>query len=1114
MFHSSRTTLRELKKRYLNILKKCLLANLMMFAFSLTAHSGTATDASSLIAELEKNERTVVETGTHLLTYDKTSSLYDTETNSIIFPSVDISQSGLLSGGRLYNKGNITFNSDLKLVFTENKTESTSKGVNGGVIHNLGTMTFNSKVDFFDNKNSARLGTKGLVIYNEGSIDFKKHVNFKDNIATTTASGGVYNFGSIYNSGGFVNFTSADFIGNQSGTEDSPIGVSSAINNNNGGKITFTGVANFEDNKAFDKGGLQGAVISNKDTDSTITFLDKATFKNNEGYTLGSGQAFGGAIMNGFIGTTTPGAKIEFADVEFIENKITGQESGSGGAIYNRTGNNNTITFNGTALFHGNVAEGQDLYAEGGAITNQSIIIFNSVKFINNLINSHASYAIGSAILNTATGNITFKDQATFIGNISEGKTSASGALDNRGIVTFENGFYFDRNKTIVNKTLDDGTISRIEKYEDIYMWTDAVTNITGTDPNAEEYIGGGIRSRTAEGLTSTINKSSVATLVFGEESDSTGYTGVFNQTAGKTVAKSETFLRGTNNILGGELETHGSEILYTAVVGQNKDETTGEVLSSGTLTHLALGSEPVEIKGLSFKEEGTNLSMTFKSGTSERARYQINEDIMNATGNKLAFENSELALADNIKVSGTIEAKNSEIDVGTREISVDEISLKENAVLKMVVNSLNEHAKVNGNIIGTDTSKIALQLGVDLEKGIYQLFDRDNEVKTVGNPLFNIQDLEDGSFEIGKKTSEELSSSLSVGQNEGKALSAMMMRMAPQGALKAVQDEVLEALQSEDESKQEKAKESLTALGGRSTSLYQSQATAGFTQLHNVVSQMLMNTAAPVFGHNGGEEPARASVYIKGLYDRVNSLTGDGFRMRSKGAVLGVQSAVTEDLTVGVGYAGIDTTAKEPLRRTEVKTNTGFISAQYQPNNWWVSGVVTYSRSQYDEEKHILSSTGTANYDVDSLGAQITTGYNIKKGKVILTPEVGVRYLNARQEGYTDSLGTTVEATNSDFVTTMAGFKVGADLGWIRPLAGVMVGYDVITDDISSVNTLANGATYTIQGQALDRLSTTVVAGFGMDLGDNATLKLEYNGNYRKEYLDHSGMLRLEVRF
>ncbi|MBO7244514.1 MAG: hypothetical protein J6V53_04445, partial [Alphaproteobacteria bacterium] len=668
MFHSSRTTLRELKKRYLNILKKCLLANLMMFAFSLTAHSGTATDTASLMSELEKNERTLVTSGTHVLTYDETSSLYDAENNSIIFPSVDISQSGLLSGGRLYNKGNITFNSDLKLVFTENKTESTSNGVNGGVIHNLGTMTFNSKVDFFDNKSDSKASNSGAVIYNKGTMDFKEHVNFKNN--TATSLGGAADGVAIHNLGGVINFTSADFIKNQSGTEEIPKGRPSAIYNNNGGKITFTGVVNFKDNQANGSGGLEAAVIWNRGNGSTITFLDKTTFENNKAEIItNDAQAYGGAIENGRITTAIEESIMEFADVDFIGNKAIGTLDGIGGAIHNR----GTMIFNGETLFQGNTAQGKTGYAYGGAI------------------------------FNYLTGKITFKKMATFIDNITEGVTNATATFDNRGITTFENGFYFEGNKTVLNQILDDGTTLRIEKNQDIYMRADGVINIQGSDSNATEYLGGGVSGIEGAG---TINKSSVATLVFGEESDSSGYTGVFNQTAGKTVAKSETFLGGTNNILGGELETHGSEILYTAVVGQNKDETTGEVLSSGTLTHLALGSDPVEIKGLSFEEEGTNLLMTFKSGTSERARYQINEDIMNATGNKLAFENAEVYVDGN-KTLGTVEAKNSDVNIGTSEVTVDKITLKENAVLKMVVNSLNEHAKVNGDIIGTDTSKI-----------------------------------------------------------------------------------------------------------------------------------------------------------------------------------------------------------------------------------------------------------------------------------------------------------------------------------------------------------------------------------------------------------------------
>ena len=44
MTNYSRTTLRELKKRYLNILKKCLLANLLAFSLALPSMAEIITD--------------------------------------------------------------------------------------------------------------------------------------------------------------------------------------------------------------------------------------------------------------------------------------------------------------------------------------------------------------------------------------------------------------------------------------------------------------------------------------------------------------------------------------------------------------------------------------------------------------------------------------------------------------------------------------------------------------------------------------------------------------------------------------------------------------------------------------------------------------------------------------------------------------------------------------------------------------------------------------------------------------------------------------------------------------------------------------------------------------
>ncbi|MBO7244052.1 MAG: hypothetical protein J6V53_02050, partial [Alphaproteobacteria bacterium] len=776
MSHYSKTTLRELKKRYLNILKKCLLLNLMAFMVSIPAMSGTATDTDSLLAELEKNERTVVESGTYVLTYDETNSLYDAESNSIIFPSVDIEAKTTVSGGKLYNAGNITFNSNIKLIFKDNNVDMIghpNRPIEGNTIHNTiaGLLTFNSKVDFLNNSSETTGGgdtrPRG-IIFNKGTINFNEHVNFKDNTTIATGAG---SYGtSIYNKGGIINFTSADFINNKAGSEDkrSYAGQASAILNESGGQITFTGSTHFENNEVWGNAGVGAGSLVNSNG-STIKFLNKVTFENNKVITgeKPSQQGFAAAIAN--TGT------MMFNEADFLGNQIIAVKDAGGGAITNA----GIMIFNGQTLFQGNIAEGNNGYAQGGAIYNGSnkeknIIIFQNQAIFKDNFAKGKSLGLGGAIsidVNSSTifeketrfsnnkaegvtssgqggalrigwkgGSVTFKEKVVFQENLAKGITALGGAIaltDPNSILTFKKGFYFSGNKEILVTTNEEGIVTESETLNDIYM-ADGIINIEGTDPNAGEYIGGGINGDEGAG---TINKSSVATLVFGEESDSSGYTGVFNQTAGKTVAKSETFLGGTNNILGGELETHGSEILYTAVVGQHKDETTGEVLSSGTLTHLALGSEPVEIKGLSFEEEGTNLLMTFKSGTTERGKYQINEDIMNAKGNKMAFENAEVYVDGN-KTLGTVEAKNSDVNIGTKEVSVDEIALKENAVLKMVVNSLNEHAKVNGDITGTDTSKIALQLGVDLEKGIYQLFDRDNEVQTASNALFNIKDL------------------------------------------------------------------------------------------------------------------------------------------------------------------------------------------------------------------------------------------------------------------------------------------------------------------------------------------------------------------------------------
>ena len=68
MTNYSRTTLRELKKRYLNILKKCLLANLLAFSFvpniGFGAHQVTTEDQSKFLSYISSGSPLYVNGGT------------------------------------------------------------------------------------------------------------------------------------------------------------------------------------------------------------------------------------------------------------------------------------------------------------------------------------------------------------------------------------------------------------------------------------------------------------------------------------------------------------------------------------------------------------------------------------------------------------------------------------------------------------------------------------------------------------------------------------------------------------------------------------------------------------------------------------------------------------------------------------------------------------------------------------------------------------------------------------------------------------------------------------------------------------------------------------------
>ena len=1211
----SKTTRRELKKRYHNVWLKWLVANLMVFSIQFSLQAGTSDQLETVVYSSNNFSKLTISAdkiidleGKNLIYKDlfdasngsvfnvksgKTLSFVNSENNPLLtFENNYVLGSSTSYGGVLYSsKGGVSFEVDTLFANNFVKAEADSGKAYGGVFYVSGASKgvefdkyaiFQNNESILDSDSGASYGgalyvsggavslidTEGTsayaytygVVFNEGAL-------FEGNKATGESSkifgGAVYNSGYMLFKGNTIfggeetvinaetgeleNISLGNFaktggaVYNASGKQDDngiiTYGIifekSQFINNtalnsgalHNTGGVKFSEETYFIDNKATDGNG--GAIGNTK----YLTFEDKSIFKNN-------------VALDNAGGINNTGS-IQFNDSVLFDHN---EASKKGGAIYNS--GSGEILFNNESVFSSNQSE-----LTGGAIYNSATLNFlGETRFFNNV-----SFERGGAIYNYQAGKLLLGGDTLFVGNQSLGN---GGALYNygTGVITITHNAVFSDNYNDIQKDADGNIIQQTAN--DIYVRggklnfeggfiSDQNGNIT--DQRTVVSLTGGIIN------TATINKSGAGILILGDETNNSG-TGVFNQTDGLTIAPSERFFTDNNNISGGDLKTHGSEIKYNAVISD-----------IGTITHLGTSTEtPTEIKGISFDGHGLNLTLGSytkieqekekeivkdkyieyedKNGNlvsyhlldklftgnslenDQKAQFILKENLEGAEGNSITINNAEIEVLNGLKVASKLVLNDAVLSKNMTEMSLSELELAKGSSLdirniKIITDKLNFLGENNVSVtinslkdygqILSDTTNVTTEGSLTLdfiglpEEGEYKIFESDSNLKLITtHDFFDIKDSGNGTYQVNKKSVDVLSEKFELSLDESQILSSVIDARTTHDGFKQVQLEMINTLQNE---KSKDVKKALSAIGTSEQSSAQAVSSNHVGAVGNVVGGEMKGGAT---GRAGGEEEARAKVYIKGLYDKTKSTMGEGFKARSQGAVLGVQSEVTDALTLGVGYATSQTTAKEDLRRTEADTNTAFISAHYQPNAWWMSGLATYSRGQYDEQKQVLSSVGIANYDVDSWGVQVMTGYDIKLADTVITPEVGLRYLSVKQEGYTDTLGTTVEATSSDYLTAIAGIKGSWDLGKIRPSVGVNVGYDVISDDVATLNTLANGASYTVNAEALDRLSVGVTTGIEAKLGDRTTLKLEYNGSFRKEYTDHSGMLKLEMRF
>ncbi len=270
------------------------------------------------------------------------------------------------------------------------------------------------------------------------------------------------------------------------------------------------------------------------------------------------------------------------------------------------------------------------------------------------------------------------------------------------------------------------------------------------------------------------------------------------------------------------------------------------------------------------------------------------------------------------------------------------------------------------------------------------------------------------------------------------------------------------------------------------------------------------------ISGRSGGDITQGAGLWMQALYNHTkqdSTSTSDGFKANSRGLAIGVDKEISDTTTLGFGYGYMNTDADSYGRDLEVDGHNFFIYGKYQPSKWYISSVLNYNYSQYTEKKTPLGIELRSEYDVNSYGIQLMTGYDMDNG---LTPEMGLRYLDVDADSYQDGM-QRIRSNHDDVLTAVAGIKYTTDVKTkdviFKPTARLAATYDVISDNSRANVSVIGGSNYTIDGKRLHRFG--VEAGLGVTAQvDNIDITLEYNGAFRQDYKSQGGMLRARYNF
>ncbi|WP_341753928.1 autotransporter domain-containing protein [Candidatus Tisiphia endosymbiont of Dioctria rufipes] len=262
------------------------------------------------------------------------------------------------------------------------------------------------------------------------------------------------------------------------------------------------------------------------------------------------------------------------------------------------------------------------------------------------------------------------------------------------------------------------------------------------------------------------------------------------------------------------------------------------------------------------------------------------------------------------------------------------------------------------------------------------------------------------------------------------------------------------------------------------------------------------------------------------------------GYKSKSAGGIVGFDGLVNDNLLLGAAYSRINTQMSHQNQKvgdkTNGKTNIFSLYSLYNfPNNWFTEAIASYgiTRVKNSEGRLIATKvrtvtaleTAAAKHKSISYSGQLLAGYNYQVSeKLMITPTIGLRYLQFKDAGYTET-GTkfqnlAVKKRSYNKLEGILGLRTAITLK-VNEVLLIPELHGYVNHDFKGkapiIDARLDGINEPLPTRLVKPAKTSFTVGTGLTAKYNMMeCGVTYNANIASKYIGHQGSLKVKVNF